>query len=129
MSKKPVPCPCGRPLRFDLCCGPIIEGVKPADSAETLMRSRYSAFALARRDYLLASWHPTTRPDDLSLDDNPRWSGLAILRSETTGDDSGTVEFMARYRIGGKAHRLHEVSRFRCEDGHWYYLDGDILPD
>lgn len=129
MKKKPVPCPCGRPARLDLCCGPIIEGRQAAPTPEALMRSRYTAFATGARDYLLESWHASTRPDSLGLDDNPRWIGLTVVRAEETAAERATVEFIARYRIGGKAHVLHEVSRFLREDGRWFYLDGDILSD
>lgn len=93
------------------------------------MRSRYTAFATGARDYLLESWHASTRPDALDLDDNPRWIGLTVVRAEETAAERATVEFIARYRIGGKAHVLHEVSRFLREDGRWFYLDGDILSD
>jgi len=93
------------------------------------MRSRYTAFAIAAPTYLLESWHASTRPEALTLDDNPRWIGLKIVRSELTGLDTGVVEFIARYRAGGKAHALHEISRFIREDGRWYYVDGDIQPD
>lgn len=129
MKKKPIPCPCGRPARFDLCCGRLIGGDAVADTPETLMRSRYSAFATGATAYLVDSWHPSTRPAALSLDDNPRWVGLQIVRCETTSPDSGIVEFIARYRAGGRAQTLHEISRFVREQGRWYYVDGDIQPD
>jgi len=91
------------------------------------MRSRYSAYVLGLADYLLASWHPQTRPPRLALEPL-RWLGLQIRHHDTTGD-AATVEFVARYRAGGgKAQRLHERSRFRREDGRWYYLDGEF-PD
>ncbi len=93
------------------------------------MRSRYSAYVLGDRDYLLATWHPDTRPADLDLGDTAatRWLGLDVKRHAVTGPDSAIVEFVARYRIGGaSAVRLHEVSRFVREDGRWYYVDGDF---
>jgi SEC-C motif-containing protein len=91
------------------------------------MRSRYSAFVLGLRDYLLATWHPSTRPAELELATEPptKWLGLEIKHAADTGTDAATVEFVARYKIGGRAHRLHETSRFVREDGRWYYLDGD----
>ena len=90
------------------------------------MRSRYSAYALGLRDYLLASWHPTTRPSELELDDATRWLGLSIKQHRDTGPDRAEVEFIARYRVGGgSAVRLHERSRFRREGAHWFYVDGD----
>lgn len=91
------------------------------------MRSRYSAFVLGLRDYLLATWHPATRPAELELTTEPptKWLGLEVKRTAATGTDTATVEFVARHKIGGRAHRLHETSRFVREDGRWYYLDGE----
>lgn len=91
------------------------------------MRSRYVAYALGLEPYLLSTWHPSTRPVDLQLDkDPPRWLGLTIKRHELQGDDLATVEFIARYKINGRAYRLHETSRFAREDGRWFYVDGEI---
>lgn len=92
------------------------------------MRSRYSAYVQARRDYLLATWHPDTRPDDLDLDTaeqrQMRWLGLTVKAAIEQGDQA-TVEFVARFRVGGgSAQRLHEVSRFDRMDGRWFYRDG-----
>lgn len=91
------------------------------------MRSRYSAYVLDRRDYLLKSWHASTRPAPLEPDSQTRWLGLSVKRHAETGPDRAEVEFVARYRVGGgSAVRLHERSRFVREDGHWYYLDGEF---
>ena len=92
------------------------------------MRSRYAAYVLGREDYLLATWHPATRPADLALEaePKPKWLGLEVRRHMVTGNDAAMVEFVARYRIGGRGHRLQETSRFVREDGRWYYVDGDI---
>ena len=92
------------------------------------MRSRYSAYVLGLEPYLLATWHASTRPTALDLDKetSPRWLGLDIKRHQATGPDSAVVEFVARYKTGGRAHRLHEVSRFVREDGQWYYVDGEF---
>ena len=92
------------------------------------MRSRYSAYVLGLAPYLLATWHASTRPTALDLDKetSPRWLGLDIKRHQATGPDSAVVEFVARYKTGGRAHRLHEVSRFVREDGRWYYVDGEF---
>ncbi|GAB4291184.1 MAG: hypothetical protein Kow0096_05170 [Thiohalomonadaceae bacterium] len=87
------------------------------------MRSRYTAFVLAKVDYLLVTWHPSTRPAELVLDAQLRWLGLEVRRSRG-GDSEGEVEFVARCKLNGKAGRLHEVSRFVREDGRWYYLAG-----
>ena len=89
------------------------------------MRSRYSAFVLQREDYLLATWHPSTRPATLNLatTPQPKWLGLQV-KAHTESDNTASVEFVTRYRVGGRAHRLHEVSRFVREEGCWYYVSG-----
>lgn len=93
------------------------------------MRSRYSAYALELEAYLLETWHPETRPAQLSLQqETPKaqWIGLEIQNSSQIDSENATVEFVARYRIGGRAHRLHEISRFLREEGRWYYVDGQV---
>ena len=89
------------------------------------MRSRYSAFVLQQADYLRATWHVSTRPDILDFEPDARWLGLEVRRHQVTGPGSAEVEFVARFRLGGKATRLHEKSRFVREDGRWFYVDGD----
>ncbi len=90
------------------------------------MRSRYSAYVLMLEPYLLATWHATTRPATLELaGDNSKWLGLEVKKF-VAGENRATVEFVARYKIGGRAHRLHEVSRFVREEGKWYYLNGEF---
>ncbi|GAA3532671.1 UPF0225 protein [Aeromicrobium flavum] len=98
-------------------------------TAEELMRSRFAAFQRADRDWLLRTWHPSTRPVDLDLSDNPRWRGLQVLDTEAGGpeDDQGVVEFRASYVTDGELGILHERSRFVREDGRWFYVDGDLL--
>jgi SEC-C motif-containing protein len=132
-------CPCGRTsapaaksaktqsLAFSACCGPYLDENIPAPDAESLMRSRYSAFVLGRLDYLLATWHASTRPTDLALDPAAKWLGLEVRSHRLQGADHAEVEFVARYREGGRAHRLHERSRFVREQGNWFYVDGDPL--
>lgn len=88
------------------------------------MRSRYAAYVLKLDAYLFATWHPSTRPSAIDLD-TPKWLGLQVRHHQETGD-AATVEFVARYKVGGKAHRLHEVSRFIREDGRWYYVEGEF---
>ena len=91
------------------------------------MRSRYSAFVLDRRDYLLATWHPSTRPGELEPPEpGLKWLGLDLRAHRVQDEDHATVEFVARSKLGGRAHRLHEVSRFVREAGRWLYLDGDL---
>ncbi|MDH5445081.1 MAG: YchJ family metal-binding protein [Gammaproteobacteria bacterium] len=128
--KSNSPCPCGSGCTFDQCCKPCITGTTPATTAEQLMRSRYTAHVIQDETYLLKSWHPSTRPATLSLDkENTKWIGLKIIHCSAgkAGDETGEVEFVARYKINGKAHRLHENSRFRYEWDSWLYMDGDVL--
>ncbi len=88
------------------------------------MRSRYTAYVLELEDYLLATWHPRTRPEALDLATAPgRWAGLKVLRHEGAAD-AAIVEFIARYKEGGRVHEMREVSRFVREGGWWFYLDG-----
>lgn len=132
MSLDPIACPCGRTgergkaLAFDACCGRYLDLDAPAPDAESLMRSRYSAFVLDRVDYLNASWHPRTRPADLSLAPGQKWLGLEVRRHRPIDTDHAEVEFVARSRVGGRGVRLHETSRFVREGGRWYYVDGDM---
>ncbi|MDX9717576.1 MAG: YchJ family metal-binding protein [Thauera sp.] len=129
--KPTAPCLCGSGQRFAQCCGPALCGAHPACTAEALMRSRYTAFALRDTAYLLASWHPSTRPASLDLDETPapKWIGLQVRAHRPLDEVHAEVEFIARCRVGGRAQRLHETSRFVCEDGRWYYVDGDLHPD
>ncbi|MFX0594960.1 YchJ family protein [Melissospora conviva] len=121
------PCPCGLGLPYDECCGPL-HGGQAAASAEALMRSRFSAFALGDAAYLLRSWHSTTRPARLLLDPRQRWTRLEVLGTEAGGllDSTGVVEFRAHYREPGETGSVHERSRFVREHGHWVYLDGEL---
>lgn len=125
-------CPCGRSdakgrvLPFDRCCGRYLSGAEAAPDAESLMRSRYSAFVLQDADYLRATWHPGTRPPHIDFDAATKWLGLQVRDHRATGGDRAEVEFVARWRVGGRAARLHERSRFVREDGRWYYVDGDV---
>jgi len=122
-----VNCPCGKG-RYETCCGRFHGGNEFAGNAEDLMRSRYSAFVLKNEAYLLKTWHPSTRPQEpLSNDDPTQWMGLTLKNFNETSDRlSATVEFVAIYKINGKAHRLHEISSFVCEDQQWLYVDGQF---
>ena len=140
-AARPLECPCGgtspgqaagaKAPRFAHCCGRYLDGGQAAPSALELMRSRYSAYVLADTDYLRATWDPATCPADLAIDpkaaDAPRWLGLQVKRFEALDDHHAIVEFVARYKVGGRAQRLHEVSRFvRDADSRWRYVDGDV---
>jgi SEC-C motif-containing protein len=104
-----------------------------APGAEALMRSRYDAFVRGDREYLLESWHPSTRPAQLELDANAKWLGLEVRSHKAVDATHAEVEFVARYRVNGpspgagRAVRIHERSRFVLEDGRWFYVDGDDL--
>lgn len=125
------PCPCGSDLAYGSCCAPLHQGVSDAMTAEALMRSRYSAYALHNADYLGKTHHPTTLDEDLkaSLRDSferCQWTGLKITgrKAGTQNDDEGMVRFEAYFSQGDKAYVLKESSRFVREDGRWLYLDG-----
>lgn len=128
---RPTPCPCESGQSYEHCCAPFHTGQRIPATAEQLMRSRYSAFALGARDWLLASWHASTRPADLDLQEapTPKWIGLRIVRHEQLDTEHAIVEFIARYRVNGRAARLHETSRFVREDGQWLYVDGELHED
>ena len=142
-------CPCRAqdavPLPYAQCCQPWhagwASGVRAA-TPEQLMRSRYSAYALAQPgnpdgqavlQYLLATWHVSTVPDDLELSPT-QWIGLQVLHAEQTAQ-AGIVEFVAHYKADGKAHQLREVSRFilipasGAQIAQWVYIDGDVATD
>lgn len=119
-------CPCGLLVEpYENCCGRYHSGAAEAQTAELLMRSRYSAFVRLDAGYLLRTWHPRTRPARLHLDPGMRWTGLEVLdtTSGSTFHSTGTVTFRASYRGGS----LHERSRFERVDGAWVYVDGDFL--
>ncbi|GIJ45417.1 UPF0225 protein [Virgisporangium aliadipatigenens] len=124
-------CPCGLGDPYPDCCGRFHDGSDVPATAEALMRSRYSAFAVRDAAYLLRSWHPRTRPRRLEFDPEQRWLRLEILDTADGGlfDSQGTVEFRAHHRSGGRRGRLHERSRFARHEGRWVYVDGEIRQD
>src|SRR5215204_3087456 len=119
-------CPCLSGSAFGECCGPLVAGTRDAPTAAQLMRSRFTAFAIGAREYLVATWHPSTRPSSLELDPAMRWYRLDVIRTERGGplDRMGSVEFRAYYRAGAERGELHETSSFVREDDGWRYLDG-----
>lgn len=121
-----IPCPCGLGSLYAACCGPIHDG-RPAPTATQLMRSRYSAFALGLSDYLLRSWHASTRPNELELDADTRWLRLVIESAEQGGpfDSAGTVTFAAIGRTPEGRFEQRERSSFVREGGDWFYVDGE----
>ncbi len=129
-----TPCPCGRadlkkrPLAFAHCCGRYLGhfDTTPAPDAESLMRSRYCAYVLQDVPYLMATWHAGTRPAEAETEPGIKWLGLAVHAHRQIDAVHAEVEFVARYRIAGRAARIHERSRFVREGGRWFYVDGDV---
>lgn len=118
-------CPCGGG-DYASCCGRYHQQLNAPDAA-SLMRSRYSAYVHKLEEYLLATWHHSTRPASLDLTaDHSKWLGLEVKKHVNESATRATVEFVARYKIAGKAHRLHEISRFVFEENKWIYLDGEF---
>jgi SEC-C motif-containing protein len=118
-------CPCESGKPYELCCQPYVDKKIDAPTAETLMRSRYTAFVLQNEEYLRYSWHPDYRPEKIHLNEQTQWLGLKIVNTVAgdVADESGEVEFVARSKINGRASRLHENSRFSRFEGRWAYLD------
>jgi len=128
-QKKTKPCYCDTGLPLAQCCQPLLNNDQQAETAVALMRSRYSAYTLGDENYLLRTWYSDTRPLQLSLQENQQhWQRLKIIdiAAGQASDDSGEVEFVAIYKINGRAERLHERSRFAREGQQWRYIDGVI---
>ena len=124
-------CPCASGLAFDECCGPFILGSSLPVRAVSLMRSRYTAFAIKAEDYLADTWHKSTRPSKIELKaDQTLWLTLKILKTEAgeAADDGGMVEFEAWYAVDGRMGCQRETSRFVRENGRWLYVDGIMQP-
>lgn len=125
-----APCPCGHAARYAECCGRWHAGPLQfqATDAEALMRSRYSAYVLQLEPYLLRTWHPRTRPASITFEPGLRWLGLEVRRHAVLDAHHAQVEFVARSKLGGRASRLHETSRFERTPEGWLYVDGDLHP-
>lgn len=121
-----APCPCGTGVALGGCCGRFLasRGGAAAPTAERLMRSRYTAFAVGDLDHLHATWHPSTRPAALKDDPSTTWTGLQVTGTTGGGlfDREGTVAFRAAFRTAGVDDVLVEDSRFVKEDGRWWYV-------
>ena len=120
-------CPCGSDEPFGRCCLPLHLGERRAETAEQLMRSRYSAYAVDNLDYVWQTWHPKTRPTELTPETRLTWTGLEIVDTLDNGDESGEVEFRAHYRQGQRSRTLHERSRFAVRARRWFYVDGELF--
>jgi len=125
-KQKNAGCPCGG-TSYEQCCGRFIAGGEVPQTAVELMRSRYTAYVLRDEAYLRVTWDERTLPDmQLAAEElGLKWLGLEVRQNSQAGDNA-TVEFVARYKVGGKAERLHEVSRFVRHQGRWFYVDGSF---
>jgi SEC-C motif-containing protein len=129
-KKRPTdPCPCGADAAFGRCCLQLHRGEREAETAELLMRARYSAYAVGDLDYVWRTWHPRTRPDELTPDPGLTWTGLEVVDvlDGRPGDESGEVEFRAHYRQSQRTGTLHERSRFAVRARRWFYVDGELF--
>lgn len=126
-DKRSQPCPCGRTnvkgklQPFSACCAPLLAGDAVADTAQQLMRSRYTAYALGDMAYVARTWHDSTRPADLTPEPLTQWLGLEVRGHHTVGD-TAWVSFVARYRVAGRGQRITERSSFVREGGQWWYV-------
>jgi SEC-C motif-containing protein len=116
-------CPCGS-TSYDGCCGRLHRGEAQAGSPEELMRSRFSAYAVGDRDYVWRTWHPRTRPAEVTLDRRTHWTTLEVIEAV---DD--LVEFRAHFSGPGGTGVLHERSSFAHRAGRWFYLTGEAVSD
>lgn len=121
MSNK---CPCGGG-KYTKCCQPFHQATKLPRTPEELMRSRYSAYARGLEDYVRATWHASTVPENLTLDDNPAWLQLQILATGLHGN-RGYVHFKAYFQQDDEIAVMEEQSYFIRENNRWYYLDGEV---
>jgi len=125
-------CPCGRldpkgrPLALDACCGRFLSGAVAAPDAESLMRSRYTAYAVGDDAYLRDTWQAATRPAELETDPRIKWLGLDVRGHRLIDADHAEVTFVARYRLDGRGGRMQERSRFVREGGRWFYVEGEV---
>lgn len=121
-------CPCGTGVPYSNCCEPFVENNSNPQTPELLMRSRYTAYVLQKKQYLLQTWHTKTKPSALNFENHPvTWLGLEVIDSTTDKDTetSGTVNFLTRYVANGLVCNLQENSRFIKEDDRWYYVNGE----
>jgi len=118
-------CICGNKASAKKCCLPLINEGMPAKNARELMRSRYTAYVLGQAQYLLDSWHNSTRPAEINLDDAMRWTGLSVLNATKEKNNIAYVEFVAQFDCGGETGQMHERSEFVFENNQWFYVAGE----
>ncbi|RDH82402.1 MAG: hypothetical protein DIZ80_08895 [endosymbiont of Galathealinum brachiosum] len=124
-SNKQRYCPCGSKKNATECCLVFIDKIQIAPTAELLMRSRYTAYALEKSAYILDTWHNSTRPQSMELDSSVEWTGLTVLNCDMEKADVAYVEFIARFNNSGTVGEMHERSRFFLEGNCWFYVDGE----
>ena len=124
-------CPCGSGAAYAACCEPFVTGDRAAETAEQLMRARYTAYTLVEMDFIAASLHPDARVDHdpenaREWAENSEWHGLQILATAGggPGDETGTVEFSASYTYDDDTQLYHEIAEFARVDGVWYFREG-----
>jgi SEC-C motif-containing protein len=129
-------CPCGLKPEYEKCCKPFIVGKSKPQTAEDLLRSRYSAFVKKDINYIKSTHHKSTISDFDEKEitewaENSEWMGLEVKRKEQGGESelSGNIEFVAKYKYKGETHVHHEISEFKKEDNDWYFVDADILQE
>ncbi|MCZ8381734.1 YchJ family metal-binding protein [Mycobacterium sp. CPCC 205372] len=122
-------CPCGSGDPYGGCCGPLHHGERHAETAEQLMRSRFSAYAVGDLEYVWRTWHPRGRPKALTPDTSLEWTALEVLDvvAGGAGDENGEVEFRAHYLQDRRSGTLHERSRFAVRARRWFYVDGTLF--
>lgn len=122
-------CPCGSGDSYGGCCGPLHHGERAAETAERLMRSRFTAYAIGDLEYVWRTWHPRTRPAALTPDTSLEWTALEVLDVVAGGadDEDGEVEFRAHYLQSRRSGTLHERSRFVVRARRWFYVDGTVF--
>ncbi|VAW66698.1 UPF0225 protein YchJ [hydrothermal vent metagenome] len=129
INKRKLECACGTGKSAETCCLRVIGGQLKAATPAQLMRSRYVAYVQANADYLLQSWHVSTRPETITLEKGLLWTGLTLLSESKviagSAGKTGYVEFIARFTHDGVAGQMHERSRFLFEQGRWFYVDGE----
>ncbi|WP_174483007.1 YchJ family protein [methanotrophic endosymbiont of Bathymodiolus puteoserpentis (Logatchev)] len=129
MTTQAKHCLCGSDLTYDQCCGQLHSGKSYATTAKTLMRSRFTAYAMRNGNYLLQTWDTASRPEAIDFSkETGKWTSLDIISSKkgTEKDNKGIVEFKAYFTQDGEAKVMNEISRFVKKQGHWFYLDGKV---
>lgn len=127
-------CPCGSGAPYADCCEPILSGLRPAETAEKLMKARYSAYVGVQTDFLFETTHPDHRQGydrngTREWAESAEWEGLEIVGSQggREEDSAGDVEFIARYRLKGALHEYHESAHFKRDEGRWFFTEGAMV--